>query len=525
MKNRLYQKKGFLFAAFLAAFFSACVFYAFREIWVFVSPYLSFMGGAMGLFWVFLAAAAVLLILFALRLYGAKRECEAPVYKKRWFGVLAVIATVFAVLGVLAAAGLIAINDWQTNRVMVMYLKRLAPWAALVLGAVLALLVLPALKGKKKAVLAVLLGVCVLLAAVWQVFPLAPFAVTSDPLVLDTGTDYSVVFTTSAKGTGFVEYEYKGETYTVYAQNGGRIVGDRLIHSVRIPYKHLQDNDYTVGGTRVVEQYSYGSRLGRTVKSGTYHFTAPKGDSAEYLLLSDWHSYTDRALEAVSYLGHYDAVLLMGDAAAGMDFEEEAAQFIVRFGGELTRGAMPAVFVRGNHDTRGAFAASLPGYLGLDSLYYTVSMNGVSFIVLDSGEDKADSHIEYGGMDDYAWQRLVQLEWLKTVEVKDSRVVVLTHAWQVSEPEPEVSASAWDAFDRLGVRFLFCGHQHQCRALGEAEAEQAMLDAHPDLFGYIDGGIHGKNYVASKLTVTKDGVEIQAVDRSGAEVYNNTVPW
>ena len=462
----------------------------------------------MGLFWLFLIAAAVLLVLFALRLYGSNREGERPVYEKRWFGVLAVIATVIAALSVISAVGMIAINDWQTNRVMVMYLKRMAPWIALVLGAVLALLLLPALKGKKKAVLAALLGVCVLLAAVWQVFPLSPFRITSDPLVLDTGTDYSVVFATSAKGTGFVEYEYNGENYTVYAQNDGRIVGDRLIHSVRVPYAHLQNNDYAVGSTRVTEQYSYGSRLGKTVKSGSYHFTVPSGAETSYLVISDWHSYTDRALEAASYLGEYDAVLLMGDAAAGMDFEEEAAKFIVKFGGDLTHGTKPAVFVRGNHDTRGAFAADLPGYLGLNSLYYTVSLNGVSFIVLDSGEDKQDSHIEYGGMDDYAKQRSEELEWLQNLEIKDDRVIVLTHAWQVSEPEPEISAAAWDEFDRLGVRFLICGHQHECRLLGETEEEKAMLEAHPGITAYLDGC--GKRRVVSKLIVRDGAVHIIA---------------
>ncbi len=508
MKDKLFQRKCCLFAAFLLAFLGACVFYAFREIWVFISPYLSFMGGAMGLFWVFIAAAAVLLALFALRLYGANMECEVPVYKKRWFGVLAVVASVFAALSVAAAVGITAINDWQTNRVMVMYLKRMAPWMALVLGAVLALVVLPALKGKKKAVLAAVLAVCVLFAAVWQIFPLSPYRITSDPLVLDTGTDYSVTFATSAKGTGFVEYEYKGENFTVYAQNDGRIVGDRLIHSVRVPYEHLRDNDYSVGSTRVTEQYSYGSRLGKTVKSGAYHFTVPTGDETSYLVVSDWHSYTDRVLDAISELGDYDAVLLMGDAAAGMDFEEEVAAFIVKFGGDLTHGTKPAVFVRGNHDTRGAFAADLPGYLGLESLYYTVSMNGVSFIVLDSGEDKEDDHIEYGGMDDYAQQRTAELEWLKNLEVEGDRVIVLTHAWQVSEPEPEISAAAWDEFDRLGVRFLFCGHQHECRLLGETEEEKAMLQAHPGITAYIDG--YGKQSVVSKLTVRREDMRIIA---------------
>ena len=41
-------------------------------------------------------------------------------------------------------------------------------------------------------------------------------------MVIDNGTEYAVVFATNDKGTGYVQYEYEGESYTVYDQNGGR---------------------------------------------------------------------------------------------------------------------------------------------------------------------------------------------------------------------------------------------------------------------------------------------------------------
>ena len=115
----------------------------------------------------------------------------------------------------------------------------------------MAVVMLPARKGRKKSVIArAALRRSGSQAPFRSAFPLYALQNHVDPLVLDTGSDYSVVFATSDKGTGFVEYEYNGTAYRTYAQESGRIIGDRLIHSVHVPYRHLRNNTYTVGSTR-----------------------------------------------------------------------------------------------------------------------------------------------------------------------------------------------------------------------------------------------------------------------------------
>ena len=526
MKEKLHRNPAYLFIMFMLSLASAGIFYSLREYWVFYSQFVPFLGGAVGLFLIIAANTLLLLILYALRKYQVKRTFEIAVYKKLWFGALSVLCTVLTLLSVGGVIGLLVIGGAQSDRVMLLYLKQAAPWIALVFGAALVLAVLPAVKGIKRAVFSVFAALIVLCGVLWQVFPVLPYRITSDPLVLDTGAGYSVVFATNAKGTGFVEYSYEGEQYCLTAEKNGRIIGDRLIHSVHVPYEHLRNNSYSVGSTRVIEEYSYGSRLGNTVKSDVYTFTAPEGDMAEYLLLSDWHSYTDRALQAVSYLGDYNAVILMGDAAAGMDFEEEAASCIVEFGGRLTGGEMPAIFVRGNHDTRGGFADDLADHLGLETFYYTVNMGDVSFIVLDSGEDKEDSHVEYGGMNAFAENRRETLQWLQDIEPTGAHKIALSHAWLVSEPEEVLSRAAWDRLDKLGVRFMLSGHEHVCRFLNEEnETEAAYLEAYPDMTAYIDGGISGENYIASKIIISSKGVHFVALDRSGNTVMHAMKYW
>ena len=523
--KRVFTRSRLLFALFLLSAFSAFAFYALRSFWVFYTPMISFLGGGMGLFIIICAVAALSLGLFVTAYCRVKKNGK-PLYKTKLFKVLAIVCAAFSVLSFVGVIVVVKISGSETSVAFRLFLKRLFPAMAVLLFAVVALVILPRQQGRRRTVLAECLALCVLVTGVCCVFPSASVKITSDPLVLDTGSDYAVVFGTSAPGTGFVEYSYGGTDYTVYDQAYGRRAGDRQIHSVHVPYKHLKNNTYTVGSTRVIEEYAYGSRLGKTVRSKAYTLTVQEGDTQVWLTLSDWHTHTDRALKAASYLGDYNAVILLGDPAPGMDFEEEALTYLVEFGGEVTHGEMPAVYVRGNHETRGAYADELPDVLGLEKLYYTVETGPYTFVVLDSGEDKPDDHIEYGGMDDYSVSRAEELTWLQTLNVNTDRVIALTHAWQVSEPEPEVSAAAWDEFARLGVKFVVSGHTHRCRFLdGATEEEQAMLSAHPDITAYIDGGNRDGVFIASKLTLSPTGVRFEAADQNGNKIVEEERIW
>jgi len=502
---------------------AASVFRAFRMVWVFYDPNLRFLGGAAGLFLISIVVLACLLVLLAVRLYYPEKE---SVSQSRLWHALGAFATVFALLFTVAAAALIIASGHETDTVMLLYFKKDLPLILSFLAAAVLLLVLPNLKGKGKAVIAVLLAVVLSLGMLWQVFPVRPYRIVSDPVVMDTGEDYAVVFATNTPGTAFVSYSFDGTDYTIWAQVNGRRIGDRLIHTVHVPYLHLKNNRYTVGSTRVVEEYSYGSRLGKTVTAGPYTLEVNESETQTYLVISDWHSYLEEAKLAIYRLGEYDAVVMLGDPAPGMDFEEQAVKNIVQFGGALTGGEMPVLYVRGNHETRGAFADQLPSYLGYDKPYYTVDRGAYSFLALDSGEDKPDDHPEYGGMDDYRVNRQEMLDWLKTVQVKNEKLIVFSHAWQVSEPEHAASRAAWDAFSSLGARFVVSGHKHTCEFLdGDSEAEREYLDAYPGITTYLDGGHKGKTYIASKLTLSPQGVHFEAISNAGESVIDQTLPW
>lgn len=70
-----------------------------------------------------------------------------------------------------------------------------------------------------------------------------------------------------------------------------------------------------VGSTQVYEPYAYGSRSGRTIVSAEYAFTPCDGETQTWLCVSDWHTRNDLAKQAISHLGGYDGVILLGDAS------------------------------------------------------------------------------------------------------------------------------------------------------------------------------------------------------------------
>lgn len=496
------------------------VFHAYRMVWVFFDPNLKFTGGAMGLFIILCFNIALLSSLTVIYIYR-RGLCERKIYK-----IAKAFSVIVSAVSILLACGIVIFGGRETNSVMLLYLKNDLPLAVAFVLFISLLIFFPVLYGVRKKIFAVLISLIVCLGFLWMLFPVMPYEISSEPAVFDTGNDFSVVFSTNEKGTGYVEYKFNGKDYKVYDQQYGRILSGRLIHSINIPYEHLKNNSYSIGSTRVIEDFSYGSRTGKTVSAGPYDFKVNDSDSQEYLVVSDWHTYLEQAYEAVSAAGNYDGVLLLGDPSPGMDFEEQAVKYIVEFAGKLTNGKMPVVYVRGNHETRGKFASALPSYIGYERLFYSVDRGPYSFAVLDSGEDKPDNHIEYGGLDDYRINRTDMIEWFGDYQPVNKKVIVLSHAWQVSEPEEELSHRAYEKMSQIGVRALISGHTHECRFIdGRNEQEKEYLDKYPGIVIFNDGGHKDKKYIASKLSLNNDGFVIQSFDNAGNQVIKEEFKW
>ena len=508
--NKLLFSKGAVafFTAFSAV--SALFFYSVRYGFVFVDNVL-YTGFSLGLFvFVVLGGISLLLILNA----KVRKKYIIP---EKFMNVIAFISEALAVIAfVYSAVALITDKGMSLSSAYALCQSAWPVWS-LVVGVSFFAFAFPLIKKKTARKIISCITAAVLLFVLYAgVFPVTPYKFTSGPVVFDNGAEYSVVFSTNDKGTGYIEYAYNDETVRIYDESGGRKNGDSIIHTVAVPKEQLSGNTYKVGSTRVVDELSYGGRNGKTIESESYSFHDAFGSDIDILTVSDWHTKNERAEKAAAALGDYQALVLLGDCAPGLMSEKDIADYILEFAYDLTDGEMPVIYVRGNHETRGTEAADLADHLGYEDFYYTISLGNYNFIVLDSCEDKEDSHPEYGGMVDYEHYRKNMVDWLETLESTNSNTIALCHAREICR-EPELSQRALAKLDLLGVSLLASGHSHTL--------EFDNSGAFPVL---IDGGVDSAgsgSYVASIMRISPNGIELESTDENGEILLSENVLW
>ena len=509
-RNILFGKFSALIFAIISAI-GVIVNNAYRVGYVFVDTTL-FKNFSLGLFVLAIISTAYLTAVLCLELRNS------PAYGKKSIRVFQAISEIFAiVIAVYNTVNMIVGKKESFVAAFKLFKEAFPLWFGCIC-LVSALFIIPNLNNRKiKIAVSAIITFVAVLTVFASAFPITPFKLSSTPVVFDNGDSYSVVFSTSDASIAYIEYDYNGEHIIKYDENNGRKVGDSKIHAITVPYEELSGNSYKVGATRVIDELSYGGRLGKSVESEAITLNDKFGDNINALAVSDWHTYNSRAKKAIGYLGDYNAVILLGDFAPGVMFEDDIINYLIKFASDLTGGKMPVIFVRGNHETRGRMSSKLSGLLKMDKFYYKTSLGDYDFIVLDSTEDKEDSHPEYGSMNVYAENRKETVRWLETLENSDSRkTIALSHAKEICIEE-DLSQRAHKKLDELGVSFLASGHEHIYQFINSSP--------YPIL---VDGGIDANGsgtYVASMLKLSPSGISVMSVDSNGQTLINETIDW
>lgn len=500
-----------LFASALLAACTSFLIYALRINAIYIDTTV-FSGFSALLFGGNILTAVVLFVLFLLKAYAVQSN-GTPLHTRKAFHVLEKIALVFMGIFFLYVAFTMIFSDYELRaRLRTTIGASLPSFAAILCIALLAWCLPLVGKATAKRGIAIALTCVLTLSAVLTLFPCYTYKFLSDPMVIDNGESYSVVFATNDTGTGFIEYTYQGKSYKLYDEAASRIKSS-TVHTVKIPKAHLDGNTYRIGSTRILEDRSYGGRSGKSLLSKDYAFSVPSGAQQTYLTVSDWHLHLQKAYDAIEYVGEYDGVILLGDAVPGLETEKDIAENIVAFGGKLSKGIMPVLYVRGNHETRGPFAAALPDYLGMDSFFYTTDYGDYHFLLLDSGEDKQDIHPEYGGMVNYDAYRANMVEWLEGLEKSDKKTITLVHDSDLCVEE-DLRARAEAQLQKLDATEILSGHYHVC----EFEQENGLNI-------YTDGGFNDGVYIASKLTLAEDNYRLSAWNSKGEQVFDKEIAW
>jgi predicted phosphodiesterase len=349
-------------------------------------------------------------------------------------------------------------------------------------------------------------------------------------------TSMTVMWMTDRNANGWLEYGVDEPlTQKAVASEDGLREANTRLH--RVTLSGLQPGTtyhYRVVVQEVADFQPYKMVLGQTLRGEPQSFrTLDRGRrDCAFVVLNDNHEQTLllRARLARAAARPYDLVFYNGDM---LDHADDEAQIVDRVLGpstDLFARSIPMIWVRGNHETRGAYARQLKSYVASPNghYYYSFDHGPVHFIVMDSGEDKPDDHREYSGLVDFDAYREAETEWLKG-EVESAafkaapfRVVLMHQPPFVLERPAEQNhgrehgRQQWEGLLNRGVDLLLAAHTHRFQIV---EPELGIHD-YPIVVG---GGPKEGQGTVVRVEADRDRLEVSVTGDDGASLGTKIV--
>ncbi len=352
------------------------------------------------------------------------------------------------------------------------------------------------------------------------------FKIIAGPyLQAPTDTSVTIMWITNADSTATVEYG-TAETLDKKAASttDGQIDANTTIHRVKVTgLKPGSKYSYRITSTEIEKYEPYKVTYGQAVKSSTYSFQtlAPNKTDCSFIVLNDIHSNikTLQGELAIANQKPYEMIFLNGDIINDPMSEKQIISQTLKPATELFANEIPFLLTRGNHETRGAYARLLKSYIATpnDKYYYSFKHGPIYFIVLDSGEDKEDSHWAYSGLNNFDSYRDEQTEWLKKKIQKEEFKkapfrVVLSHIPLFGSGDAHGTLDCrkkWAALLNEGeINLHISGHTHRPAVL------EPVADEHNYPI-FIGGGPHEENFTVIRVDATTEKLNIAMTGSDG----------
>jgi predicted phosphodiesterase len=262
------------------------------------------------------------------------------------------------------------------------------------------------------------------------------------------------------------------------AKNG--VKSESTIHTVKLAdLKPGTKYRYRIFSQEVTGRQEHHVFYGKVASTGVFRtgplsFTTndPAKKDMTFTVINDIHGRSDmmRTLLEIAEPVKNDLVFFNGDMVSSMNSEKELFDGFMDTGVETFAKEIPMYYCRGNHETRGPFATEFQDYFSPlnPELYFLVRQGPVCFVVLDCGEDKPDTDIEYSGITVYDEYRTQEMNWLKEALRQEEFTeapfkVVICHmppfgGWH---GEQEVLEKFVPLLNDAGVDIMLCGHLHK----------------------------------------------------------------
>jgi len=220
------------------------------------------------------------------------------------------------------------------------------------------------------------------------------------PIVFVVEDDYQIIFASNEAGMAWVEIGDK----IYYDRKGGLVRSDSAFHKVIVPQSALNEaKSYKVCFEIMYDRKPYHPETGVVVEQEYTFRPVDLSDGLQIYTLTDTHCDVVRSSDIAGYWGEQlDLLVHAGDVTSYLESLTEGEDSVIRFLEILSaasKGNVPIVYARGNHENRGQVVDQYTDFMPTvgDNTYYTFRLDEIWGIVLDSGEDKRDSHEDYGG--------------------------------------------------------------------------------------------------------------------------------
>ncbi len=400
-----------------------------------------------------------------------------------------------------------------------------------------------------------MLAACLLLA-VGVVGALAQTWLTAGPYLQELTDDgVTVVFEHAVPSLSWIEVREKGSTDSrnYYQTIDGQIqvrrqvLGENSVAPVQnfaIRAEGLKPNtsyEYRVRGRKITSMNANGTTMSvvsadNFTSAWTEFRTLDPYQSEHHLFItSDMHNRPDTLAALLKHLDYttIDHFLYNGDmtdyvqtGTAG----EDPYRGYINTSVDLFAKHKAFEMVRGNHDTRGDISRHFKDYFPRKSglIYSATRWGNLEVIMLDSGEDKVDSHAEYYGMAAFYKYREEMAEWLKGVIKSEDfltakyRIVVCHFPILVGnkrndefDGQPQLSSLILPLLKQCDIDLYVSGHYHPATYQHIGENYNGQGNKFEE---YIIGG-----HTGMRIDIADGNIRLRIADHQGNMLLDKVV--
>ncbi len=337
-----------------------------------------------------------------------------------------------------------------------------------------------------------------------------------NPNVFAINNEYEILL--FVKEYGNVCIEINGERY--HEENSGVLSSEKDHFKIRIPMSVLDKAlTYTVIFKKVLERKKYFSNVLDEVSESFRFKPLKKICEINAYYLADVHKRFEKSIKAAQFFDNDLDILIVNGDIAEVDKEEDFFS-VAEFVSDISKGEIPVVFVRGNHDTRGKFAERFTDYFPCNgkNTYFTIDIGNLFIVALDCGEDKMDTAETYAGLNVFSEYRKQQTRFLKNLSIKKDKIcfavshIPICKTTKNNGDQFDIEKDTYETWcnelERINAKFMISGHLHKAFIVDKNYDSKTCPCQIPVIIG-TEINLDNDEYIGTAITINKDEVLVR----------------